>query len=250
MAQRDARVAAMQARGEQVSALDWELPRLRCACGQWCLSTTCSQASVCLHCQTRQDAHREALARLDDRERAFRFDRLDIDADSADAIVATQAWAWNIRKGVQKTNLVLYGPRGTGKTTLLKCARNELLLPDDGDCYTRGVEEVKDLEFFDECLGFIEARDKAGELRLINRLKHCGVLLWDEMGLQPRRDGALVDKRLFRIFDYRWERGYPTAIAMNANPAQKGVLEERVGSRILAGIEPILVGGDDRRRAR
>jgi DNA replication protein DnaC len=135
---------------------------------------------------------------------------------------------------VNKKNLILPGPTGTGKTALSYAIGREL--------YIRGfkVKMWNALELFDDMRQQDQARD------VLESVKNCDVLCLDDLGGERKTDW--VEERLYIIVDYRWQWQLPTIVTTNLiEEDYTDHFSERVISRLFAGAVTRPIVGRDRR---
>lgn len=133
--------------------------------------------------------------------------------------------------------LMFYGSVGTGKSFFSACIANRLL--DMG--YTVS---------YDNCRGYADLafRDKEEFSEIMSG---ASLVVLDDMGME--RDTDYMKETLFQILDKRCQSGKPLVVTTNLSGEQlkspRNMDEERLFSRLLSKTVPILMKGDDRRRA-
>lgn len=135
---------------------------------------------------------------------------------------------------VNKRNLILAGPTGTGKTALSYAIGREL--------YIRGhkVKMWNTMELFDD----MRQPEKSREV--LESVKVCDVLCLDDLGAE--RNTEWVEERLFMIVDYRWQWQLPTIATTNLiEDEYSEQISERTISRLMGGAVTRIVPGRDRR---
>ncbi|HKT40018.1 MAG TPA: ATP-binding protein [Ktedonobacterales bacterium] len=150
--------------------------------------------------------------------------------------------------------LMLYGSTGTGKTHLLAAAFNLLMASGHYPLYTLVPA------LLDYVRQGLNASDGGGEYAArFQAVQQAPILILDDLGAEMRT--PWTDETLFKLLDYRYRRGLPTAVASNLIPAH---LEPRIASRLqdralavallMSGpdyrLAPPLAGGNQRRAAR
>lgn len=133
--------------------------------------------------------------------------------------------------------LLLYGSVGTGKSFLAACIANYLL-------------DHKYTVAFDNCRGYADKafNDKEDFLETISL---SDLVIIDDLGME--RETEYMKETVFQILDKRCQSGKPLIVTTNLTNDQlkspRSVDEERVYSRMLEKSVPILMKGEDRRRA-
>ena len=135
------------------------------------------------------------------------------------------------------TGILFYGGVGTGKSYYAACIANRLI--EDG--YT-----VR----FDNARGYA---DKAFEDKedFLDTISGADLLILDDLGMERTTD--YMRETVFQILDKRCQSGKPIIVTTNLTndqlKAPRSVDEDRVFSRLLESTVPILMKGEDRRRA-
>lgn len=134
------------------------------------------------------------------------------------------------------TNLVLYGPTGTGKTYAATAAARERHEAGATIAYWRVPVLLRALR-----------PDGEGDPRLLERLCRVGLLVLDDVGAHKGTDWA--DEQLDVIVGERWDHERPTVATTNLPPEDLGpVVGGRAWSRLLGdGALVLALGGHDRR---
>jgi DNA replication protein DnaC len=123
--------------------------------------------------------------------------------------------------------LVLAGPTGNGKTTILACVANDLLTAGRVPLFAK----VPDL--LDRLRESFRPRQDKGEAQfdaLYDDLKNADVLLLDDLGTENPTPWAV--EKLYQLVDYRYANGLPMAVTTNLRPAQLAALSDRIYSRL------------------
>lgn len=133
-------------------------------------------------------------------------------------------------------NLVMTGPAGVGKTSqawqvLLRAA--EL-----------GWRDKWRFDYFDDLAAALRP---AGDPEwTVEDRSRTGLLVIDDLATSPLTDWQLA--QLGRIVHHRWEQQRPIIVSSN-QPNLRGLLGDRVSSRLQHGASLVTLRGSDRRRA-
>jgi DNA replication protein DnaC len=181
--------------------------------------------------EAREDVHRERIARrlqliLDRRPPVF----------AKDGALHPDIQAWTDRYlGGATGSLLLFGAVGTGKTwSLWKTAE---VLVQRG--WTGAFELVAPYELK-------EATDRPVDQDKIRIWRQADLFAIDDIGAQ-HLNGWDTDA-LHALIDHRWQHGRPTLVALNEFDL-RGLLGERIASRLVDGATIVTFSGEDRRRA-
>lgn len=130
--------------------------------------------------------------------------------------------------------LYIYGNVGTGKTALAVGVLRRI-----GDGFLINAAELLD-----------ELSQRNPEI--MKKVTRTPLLVLDDLGAEQmttNNTNMFVANRLYRIINERYERMMPTIITTNIRPSSlRGIMGERVASRVLSMCVPALVDGQDRRR--
>ena len=128
--------------------------------------------------------------------------------------------------------VLLYGGMGTGKTHLLAAAFNVLLGAGRYPLYTV-VPAL--LDHIREGLDEPDSREYGARFRAV---RSASILLLDDLGAE--RSSEWSDELLFKLLDYRYREGLPTARRHQPHPCRPGATH-----RLTAARSATLDGGAD-----
>ncbi len=151
------------------------------------------------------------------------------DGNQTDAYKSVYAWAhlvwyWAKRGKKNPGGVLLYGPKGTGKSTLTAAAVNSLLRD------RIGVAWVNAPRLYLEALE-VQKSEHGGVLSLIDRYRNYQVLVLDDLGAEKASDFAQTI--MYGILNDRAENDNILIATTNLDPGQglNSELENRVGER-------------------
>lgn len=135
----------------------------------------------------------------------------------------------------ENTGLILWGNKGTGKSTAAACIANSLL--------NRGVSTI--MTSFGSIIRTIESRDER-ESRLIGRLNSARLLIIDDLGTERASD--YVIEKVYNVVDARYRRQKPLIITTNLSIRdmrdELDIRYARIYDRLFEICHPIQFTGD------
>ncbi|MDO5408850.1 MAG: ATP-binding protein [Lachnospiraceae bacterium] len=139
----------------------------------------------------------------------------------------------------EKTNLLLTGPAGTGKTFLTHCIAKALL----DACYS--VIYLSAAELF-EIFSSHQFQDKPEpeEELMYHHIYECDLLIIDDLGTEVANNFTI--SRLFSCINERARNDRPVVISTNLTLAQiNSHYSERISSRLISNYKILELYGDD-----
>ena len=134
--------------------------------------------------------------------------------------------------------LLLYGPKGTGKTYFAACIANKIIDAGRSAYMTNFAQAANNLQATFEKQAYID------------RLCDYDLLVIDDLGTE--RKSEFMQEQVFNIIDARYRSGRPFIITSNLTAEELGqpgtISSGRIYDRILERCLPVKVDGQSRRR--
>lgn len=179
-------------------------------------------------------AERRGYSSLPEGEWGVTFDSMTVTDDNRRSIARVRSWERGMKKGA-----ILYGPVGTGKSTLCKALINRWAAPDFRCVFVSVPEALNAMR------AAIDKKTNTTVEMEHERLNLPALLVLDDLGADNTELTPWVKEQIFSIFDSRGRVGKPTWFTTNLNSERiKTIYGPRIHDRMLEFCSWVDVMGD------